>query len=315
MTDTPPVAVGLYLPQVALGHEAILGRARAAEAAGLHSVWFYDHFYAPGQPEHPSLEAWTLASYVLARTERLRVGHLVLCNNFRHPALLAKMASTLDVVSGGRLEIGMGSGSVELEHRQSGLPWGSAAERWGRLAEGLQVVTSMLAEESGTTVDGRYYQVADLPNRPPPLQRPRPPIHVGGIGLRRTLPLVARYADVWNIPTYGLAVWRDRESALLRQCERIGRDPATIRRSHEAVLALAPDERALPEVRARAERRYGGAGWGLHEGGYVGTPAMVVDRMASAVGQGVTVFVFFPHDRAEPATIDLLADQVLPAFA
>ena len=305
--------MALYLPQVALDYEAILLRARAAEAAGLHSVWFYDHLYAPGQPGHPSLEGWTLASYVLAQTERLRVGHLVLCNTFRHPALLAKMASTLDVLSGGRLELGLGSGSVQEEHRRAGLPWGSAAERAERLAESLGILTSMLSG-GPTTVAGTHYCVEDLPNLPLPVQRPRPPLHIGGVGARRTLPLVARYADVWNVPTYGLGVWRQREEVLVRLCEGIGRDPSSIRRSHEAVLALAPDEQSLPEVRAAAERRYGGPGWGLRDGGYVGTPPMVVDRMAEAIAQGVTFFVLILHDRAAPATIELLAEAVLPAL-
>src|SRR6202034_1841737 len=99
----------------------VLLRARPVEELGFHSMWIYDHLYAPMLPETPSLEGWTLASFLLAQTTRLRLGHLVLCNNFRHPALLAKMATTLDVCSEGRLELGIGSRSVKAEHRQSGL--------------------------------------------------------------------------------------------------------------------------------------------------------------------------------------------------
>jgi alkanesulfonate monooxygenase SsuD/methylene tetrahydromethanopterin reductase-like flavin-dependent oxidoreductase (luciferase family) len=197
---------GVYIPQVSFTYPQIIERARVAEQVGFDSLWLYDHLYSPGQPELPSLEGWTLATYLLAQTTRLRVGHLVLCNNFRHPALLAKMATTLDVLSEGRLELGIGSGSVSAEHAQSSLPWGGFPERSDRLAESLEILTRMFTE-TATTFSGRHYQVTDLPNLPGPVQTPHPPIHIGGIGPRRTLPLVARYADVWNIPTYGLAEW------------------------------------------------------------------------------------------------------------
>lgn len=307
------VEFGLYLPQVALDYDRILERARLAEELGFDSLWFYDHLYSPGQPDYPSLEAWTLASYLLAQTDRLRVGHLVLCNNFRHPALLAKMATTLDVLSGGRVELGIGSGSVRVEHEQAGLPWGTLPERSERLAEALEILTRMFAG-GPSTFAGTHYQVTELPNLPAPVQSPRPPIHIGGIGPRRTLPLVARYADVWNVPTYGLHGWEDSNRRLDEECVAIGRDPATLRRSHEAVLALAADERSLGEVRALAERRYGGEGWGLDAGGYVGTPAMVVDRIRRRVEQGVSHFVFFTHDRADPTTLRRFAEDVLPSF-
>lgn len=306
-----PVAFGVYVPQVAFAYPDILERAQAAEAAGFDSLWLYDHLYSPGQPDRPSLEAWTLASYLLAHTRRLRVGHLVLCNNFRHPVVLGKMAATLDVLSDGRLELGLGSGSVAREHHEAGLPWGTAAERAARLGEALEILASMLSG-SPTTFSGRHYRVDGLPNLPPPVQRPRPPLHVGGVGARHTLPLVARYADVWNVPTYGLAGWQRSAVLLDEACERVGRDPASVRRAHEAVLVLAPDETALAEARSRADRRFAGPTWGLDAGGYVGTPSMVAERIAEMVAAGVSYFVFFTHDRADPRTLALFAEQVLP---
>jgi len=309
----PAVEFGLYLPQVAMDHSRILERARLAEALGFDSLWLYDHLYSPGQPELPSLEGWTLATYLLARTQRLRVGHLVLCNNFRHPVLLGKMASTLDVLSEGRLELGLGSGSVRAEHDQAGLPWGDLPERSERLAETLGILVEMFSGEV-TTFAGRHYRVTELPNRPAPSQSPHPPIHIGGIGVRRTLPLVARYADVWNVPTYGLGIWEECDRHLVEACAAIGRDPATIRRSHEAVLVLAPDDTGLATARDAALRRYPGAGWGVEEGGYVGTPSMVIDRVAGMVERGVTQFVFLTHDRAAPDTLRLFAEEVLPSF-
>jgi F420-dependent oxidoreductase-like protein len=307
------IEFGIYLPQVGIGFEEILARALEAERLGYDSLWLYDHLYSPGQPEHPSLEAWTLATALLARTSRLRVGHLVLCNNFRHPAVLAKMATTLDVISGGRVELGIGSGSVEQEHDQAGIGWGSLRERSERLGETLEIITRMLAEPV-TTWAGRHYAVHDLPNLPRPVQQPRPPLHIGGAGPKRTLPLVARYADVWNVPTYALDRVGELSRALDEECERIGRDPATIRRSVEAVMVVAPPDR-LDDAMARARRRYGRPGFGLEAGGFTGTPARVADRIAELTETGFTSFIFFTHDRASTQTLELFAGEVIPQFA
>jgi alkanesulfonate monooxygenase SsuD/methylene tetrahydromethanopterin reductase-like flavin-dependent oxidoreductase (luciferase family) len=303
--------IGIYIPQVAATFDELLARALECEALGLDSFWVYDHLYAPNLPDRDALEGWTVATALLARTTGLRVGHLVLNNNFRHPALLAKMATTLDVISGGRLEFGIGSGSYEPEHGEGGFPWGPLRARTERLEEGLEIITRMFAGER-TTFEGRWYQVHDLPNLPLPVQRPRPPVHVGGIGPTYTLPLVARYADVWNVPTYGLGVWREREPALLAACERAGRDPAEIRRSLEAVMVIAADDAALAEARPRAERRYAGPGWGLAEGGFVGTPPAIVDRIGELMDQGMSMFVFFLADRGERDMLQLLAEEVVP---
>jgi alkanesulfonate monooxygenase SsuD/methylene tetrahydromethanopterin reductase-like flavin-dependent oxidoreductase (luciferase family) len=303
--------VGIYVPQVALSFDDIRHRAERCEQLGIRSLWLYDHLYSPGLPRLPSLEAWTLATALLSCTRTLRVGHLVLCNQFRHPAVLAKMAVTLDVVSGGRLDLGIGSGSYEPEHAEAGLPWGSAAERGERLAETLEILTRAFA---GDVVDfeGTHYTVRGLPSLPRPVQQPRLPIVVGGAGERRTLPLVARYADVWNVPTYALGEL-DRKIGVLRdQCERIGRDPASIRLSVEAVLALAPDDAALPSVRQVAERRFGDPGFGLQEGGLVGTAPAVVERLRALHELGFDQVVLFTHDRAADETLERLASDVLP---
>jgi alkanesulfonate monooxygenase SsuD/methylene tetrahydromethanopterin reductase-like flavin-dependent oxidoreductase (luciferase family) len=306
------IEFGIYLPQVALSFEQLLGRALEVERTGFDSLWLYDHLYSPGQPDQPSFEAWTLATALLARTSRLRVGQLVLCNSFRHPALLAKMATTLDVISGGRLEFGLGSGSVEQEHRQAGIGWGSARERSERLGEALEIITRMFAGPV-TTWEGSHYQVRGLPNLPPPAQPSGPPVHIGGAGPRFTLPLVARFADVWNVPTYALDRMHELNAALDAECERIGRDPATIRRSVEAVLAIAPPDK-LDDALAMARRRYGWPGFGLEAGGFAGSPAQAADRIAELAGAGFSSFVFFTHDRARTETLELFAAEVMPLF-
>lgn len=304
---------GIYLPQVGLGFEDILDRARVVEEHGYDALWLYDHLYAPGLPGEPSLEAWTLATALLAQTSRLRVGHMVTCNNFRHPAVLAKMAATLDVISGGRLELGVGSGSVEREHEQAGLPWGTARERSERLGEALEIITRMFAAPAAATFKGEHYEIRDLPCLPAPVQDPRPPVHVGGAGPKFTLPLVARHADVWNIPTYALDRVGELNRALDEECEKIGRDPATIRRSVEAVLVIA-EPGDLDAAMNRARRHFGHPGFGLDAGGLTGTPDQIAERISVLAGAGISEFIFFTHDRASTPTLELFAHEVMPRF-
>jgi alkanesulfonate monooxygenase SsuD/methylene tetrahydromethanopterin reductase-like flavin-dependent oxidoreductase (luciferase family) len=301
---------GVYVPQIGFTYDEILHRAERCERLGIESLWLYDHLWGPGLPAQPSFEAWTLATALLARTERLRVGHLVLCNQFRHPLVLAKMAATLDVISGGRLDLGIGSGSIEEEHQQAGLEWGSFAERSERLGESLEILHQAFAD-GAVDFEGSHYAVRGVQTLPKPTQSPRPPIIVGGTGERYTLPLVARYADVWNVPTYALGELQHKADVLRRRCDEIGRDPATITFSLEAVLALAPDDASLPAVRQTAERRFGSPGFGLHDGGLIGTPTMIVDRLHELEALGFGHIVFFLHDRASDETLDLLATRVL----
>ncbi|EUA51008.1 luciferase-like monooxygenase family protein [Mycobacterium xenopi 3993] len=234
----------------------------------------------------------------------------MLCNQFRHPALLAKMATTLDQISAGRLQLGIGSGSIEDEHSRTGLPWGSFAERSERLAEALEILSQAFSKG---VIDfaGSHYTVRDMPIVPGPAQQPRPPVIVGGVGEKHTLPLVARYADVWNVPTYALGQLERKLSVLRSICDDIGRDPATIVLSVEAVMALAPDDIALPTVRQIAEKRFGAPGFGLHEGGLIGTPQAIVERLHELRELGFQQVVLFTHDRASDETLELLASTVI----
>jgi alkanesulfonate monooxygenase SsuD/methylene tetrahydromethanopterin reductase-like flavin-dependent oxidoreductase (luciferase family) len=303
--------IGVFVPQMAFSYEDVLHRALRCEELGIGSVWLYDHLYGPGAPSIPSLEAWTLATAVLARTKRLRVGHMVLCNQFRHPTVLAKMATTLDHVSAGRLQLGIGSGSIEDEHHRAGLDWGSFRERSERLGETLEILHQAFAH-GNVDFAGKHYTVRDMPIVPGPVQQPRPPIVVGGAGEKYTLPLVARYADVWNVPTYALGELEHKVSVLRSICADIGRDPDSIVLGVEAVMALAPDEASLPDVRRIAERRFGGPGFGLQDAGLIGTPQAIVSRLRELHGLGFGHVVLFTHDRASDETLELLASAVIP---
>ena len=168
------------------------------------------------------------------------------------------------------------------------MPEGEAAPTTGHLQAGHHSSRRAGAPQtSPAPSSGRFHLLHIGGHRPPP----------------QPFPLAARHADVWNVPTYGLEGWRRHQAVLDDCCAAIGRDPATLRRSHQAVLVLAADDRQLADALAKAERRYGGPGWGLHEGGYIGTPAQVVDRIGQSVQEGVSFFVFLTHDRADPRTL------------
>jgi alkanesulfonate monooxygenase SsuD/methylene tetrahydromethanopterin reductase-like flavin-dependent oxidoreductase (luciferase family) len=304
--------LGIYLPQVGFTWAELRARVLACDRAGIPSVWLMDHLYPPTMPGVPSFEGWTAATALAAVTERVRLGHLVLANGFRHPALLAKMAITLDHVSGGRLDLGLGSGSYEPEFRAVGLPFGSAATRAAALDEALTVIRRLFTEDA-VDFAGHHYRLEAAPSLPRPVQRPHPPIHVGGAGPRRTLPLVARHADVWNCPTYALPVLPERLAQLREQCRRIGRDPAGLRVTEEAVLALVPRRDRMEAARALAIRRFAGPGWCVETHGYCGTPDDVLRRLEERRRLGVDGVVFFLHDRGDPETIALLAREVVGA--
>jgi alkanesulfonate monooxygenase SsuD/methylene tetrahydromethanopterin reductase-like flavin-dependent oxidoreductase (luciferase family) len=304
--------VGVYLPQVGFAWDDYRARVVACDREGIESLWLMDHLYPPGMPNMPSFEAWTAATALAAITERIRIGHLVLAHAFRHPALLAKMAITLDHVSGGRLNLGIGSGSYPDEFRQLGLPHGSAATRAAELDEALAILKRCFVEPT-VALSGTHYRLDGLPSLPRPVQFPHPPIHVGGAGPKRTLPVVARHADVWNCPTYALAVLEERRTQLQGECARIGRDPATLRTTEEAVLALVARRDHVGAARALGLRRFVGPGWGFETHGYCGTPDDVLRRLEERRRLGVDGVVFFLHDRGDLATIALLAREVVPA--
>jgi F420-dependent oxidoreductase-like protein len=207
-----------------------LERCRMVEAMGFDSVWDCDHFVQPSKPTYPGgyLEGWTLLAAVAARTERIRIGCLVSCNTFRHPALLAKEAVTVDHVSNGRLDVGLGAGWFVPEHEMYGLDFPEPAELVSRFREAVEIVDRLLREDQ-VTYEGQHYQLKDALFRPGPVQRPRPPLTLGAHG-PRMLAIVAKHADTWN--SFGTVdEMRERNAVLDDHCRRIGRDPSAISRS------------------------------------------------------------------------------------
>jgi alkanesulfonate monooxygenase SsuD/methylene tetrahydromethanopterin reductase-like flavin-dependent oxidoreductase (luciferase family) len=211
-----------------LPFETLVERWQYFERLGLDSVWDCDHFNQPSRPDGPYFEGWTLLAALAARTTRIRVGVLVRSNTFRHPALLAQQAVTLDHVSNGRLELGLGAGWFVPEHERFGLPFPPPGERVGRFREAVEIVDSLLRHEA-TTFEGRYYRLTEASVRPAPLQRPRPPLTLGA-HRPRMLRICAEYADSWN--SFGtVEEMRERNELLDVACAAVGREPREIRRS------------------------------------------------------------------------------------
>lgn len=202
-----------------------------ADEAGFDHCWNMDHFASLGSEDTLDIfEAWTMLAGMASLTKRVRIGCSVTGNTYRHPGVLAKMAVTVDHLSGGRLEFGIGAGWAENEHTMLGLPFGTVADRADRLEETLQIITSLWSEPT-TTFHGKHYRLEDAVAEPKPVQRPHPPIWIGGSGPKRTLRMAAQYADVWNAADGEPAAVAESSAILDRHCADLGRDPARIRRS------------------------------------------------------------------------------------
>jgi F420-dependent oxidoreductase-like protein len=225
-----PLRFGLKLSQAAT-IDTLTAVWRIADDSGFDHCWDMDHFASLGGDDSLDIfEAWTLLAGMAARTTRTRIGCSVTGNTYRHPAVLAKAAVTVDHLSGGRLEFGIGAGWAENEHTMLGLPFGTARDRADWLEEALPIIRSLWTE-ARTTFAGEHYQLIDAVAEPKPVQTPHPPIWIGGTGRRRTLRMAAEHAAVWNAPGGSPEEVADLSGVLDGHCADIGRDPAEIRRS------------------------------------------------------------------------------------
>ena len=210
-------------------YDAMLAVWREADITPVFEhAWLFDHF-APitGDLDGPCLEGWTLLAAYAGQTTRLRVGLMVTGNTYRHPAVLAHMAATVDVISGGRLDFGIGAGWNEYEHSSMGIPLYAAGERIRRLGEACAIVKQLFTQHL-TTFEGRYYQLKDARCEPKPIQKPYPPFVIGGGGEQLTLRVVARYADVWNFAGGRVEDFTRKVRILHEHCAAVGRDPTEI---------------------------------------------------------------------------------------
>jgi probable F420-dependent oxidoreductase len=303
--------------------------AELAESAGFHQVWVSDHFWLDlerygglvGRQGTP--ECWTTLSALAVRTSRVRLGTLVLATGFRPPTLLAKMAATLDQLSGGRLDLGLGAGWNEAEFLENGLPFPRPGERLAMLEEALGVLSALLTDaDQPASFSGSFYRAEQAPVVPGPVQRPRPPLWVGGRG-DRLLGVVARAADGWNL-CWAVTPedYRERSGVLAAACGRAGRDPGEVRRSLGLNTLVGRDADALVGRWRRLQAWTPGGildgvelrGWAASR--LVGTPDEVLAQLRGweelGVEQVIATFAGLPFAVFEDEQLELVAEQVLP---
>ena len=288
----------LFLPQMRMSLDALVERALAAEAAGFEGIALMDHLAPPLATQHDMWEAMTAATWLLARTRTLVVGHLVLCDALRHPAVLARQAATLDHASAGRFELGIGWGSVPSELDTFGVGASPPRERVARLGESLDVVRALWTGEP-VTYDGRFFCLREAQQRPVPTRRI--PIVVGGVGVR-TLALVREHADWWNVPLHEL----DR----LDERRELAGDA---RVSVQTMVALVPTEADRTAVTDTVARRFGTSGMGAST--VVGTPDELAAYFAAQRSRGVERHYVWFADFAPPETLHRFAEVIAAAAA
>lgn len=281
------------------------------------SVWTIDHFVPPGPGQDisgPCMEGWTALAAGAAATERLRLGCLVTGNTYRHPSVLAKMAATVDQISNGRLEFGIGAAWHEPEHRVYGIPFPSVKERSDRLEEAVQLIRLLFDADGPVTFQGTYYQLENAPFAPKCVQRPHAPIVIGGGGEKRTLRTAARYGDAINV-SGGLDQVRHKIEVLERHCADAGRDPNEITKSLFAPVLMLDSEERAEQARARFAPMAGVAPEQARGQLIIGTPDHVREMIGKFADIGISYITMMSR---APYKFDLyrkISDEVAAAFA
>jgi F420-dependent oxidoreductase-like protein len=301
-------------PQQGASDDDLLAVARLAEELGFGAFFRSDHYLAMSGDGLPGpTDAWVSLAALAVQTDRIRLGTLMSPVTFRLPGPLAITVAQVDRMSGGRVELGIGTGWFEQEHLAYGIPFGASfSERFERLGEQLEIVTGLWSTPEGESYsfEGKHYRLAGSPALPKPVQEPRPPILIGGFGPRRTPRLAARYADEYNVPFAPLDIVRERVEAVRAACERIERDPQTMTFSSAQIVCVGADEVSF-ERRAEAIGRPPGQ---LRAGGVAGTPGEAVDRLGELAEAGITRTYLQFLDLADLDHLRLVAAEVMPAL-
>jgi F420-dependent oxidoreductase-like protein len=281
--------------------------AVAADESGFETIWAPDHFIPFGPPGAYVFEVWTTLTALARETSRIRLGQLVSGNGYRNPTLVAKMASTLDVISAGRLTFGIGAGWYEDEYRAFGYDFADGPERLRQLEEALLILRSMWTQPS-TSLDGRYYRAAGAVNQPAGVQTPHVPIMIAGGGEKVTLKLVAKYGDLCNVQEPPDEVAR-KFGILARHCDTVGRDLSTITKTSTSYCIIGDtDEEARALVPPWAPLVFPGA---LADYGLVGTLDTIGERLAGYEKAGVDELIVAFHDALEPDTLRRFAAEFI----
>ncbi len=303
---------GVTLPQVSRTWQDAKMAALECEQLGFDSLWACDHLYGSPRPENPVLEGWTLLSALGAITERVELGMLVSPPGFRNPAHFAKIIATLDHITNGRVVPGLGAGWAGQEFVSYGYDFPEPRVRLEQLAETAELLRHAWAEPD-LTFTGQYYRTDHLTIAPPPMRRP--PLLIGGGGEQVTMRIAARYADIWNNFTGDQPRLDHKVRVLHAHCRAVGRDPATIQVSQQALVVIAEAADEVAALLPRAAKRYGGNVGDVYGPlALSGTPAVVAERIEGHLTRGCTHFVldFFGRDPLIAAR--LFAQTVLPRF-
>jgi F420-dependent oxidoreductase-like protein len=285
--------------------------AELAEQLGYDTLFVYDHFHNVPRPAHEAVfECWTALAAISQRTSRIRLGQMVGCNSYRQPSLLAKITSTLDVVSGGRLDWGIGAGWYENEYRGYGYEFPAARDRIGMLRECVEIVRSMWTQPE-TSFDGTYYKLHRANCDPKPLQQPHPPIWIGGGGEQLTLRVVARFANCSNFGGKPQE-WERKRDILRNHCRAVGRDADEIRMTWGPEVFLRETEAEIAEGGTRSLWGEPYESW--REGNLVGTPEQVCEKIQRYVELGCRGFTPWCSDYPDTTTLELFAAKVMPEF-
>jgi F420-dependent oxidoreductase-like protein len=294
-----------FWPNAANPWDETLALAHHAADSGWDGLWVADHFMPnAADVSGPTMECWTVLAAWAAAVPRVRLGALVSGNTYRHPAVLAKMAANVDVISGGRCVLGLGAGWQENEHQKYGIPFYTLGGRMSRLEEAAHVVTRLLAEDR-TTFDGKYYQLDDAPLVPKPVQKPLP-LLIGGGGEKRTLRITAQYANEWNV--WGTpAILRQKMAVLDQHCVELGRNPRDIQRSAVALLFLSDDQAVIERAR--------GAGRPVIAGNAAEVRATIQEYIDAGVDEVIIPdFTLGPGLANKKAAMDRFMNEVASAF-
>jgi F420-dependent oxidoreductase-like protein len=282
-----------------------------AEELGYDSLWVYDHFHNVPRPAHEAVfECWTTIAAISQRTSRIRLGQMVGCNSYRSPGLLAKITSTVDVISGGRLDWGIGAGWYENEYKGYGYEFPKPKDRIGMLRETVEIVCSMWTETE-TTYRGKYYELTRANCDPKPLQQPHPPIWIGGGGEQLTLKVVAELADCSNFGG-SPEEFSHKVEILKGHCAKVGRDVDTIRMTWSPEVFIRETEAELRAAKHQSLSSEPFDAW--RAGNLVGTPDEVSDKIATYNALGCRGYIPWNVDFPEAETLRLFATKVMPNF-
>jgi F420-dependent oxidoreductase-like protein len=306
-----PIRFGIQTGQQSIAWADMLDLWQKADAWGYDSLWNFDHFYPIFvDPEGPCLEAWTTIAALAQATRRARIGSMVTGNTYRHPCITAKMTTTLDHVSGGRFNLGIGAGWFELEHRSFGIDFKTVPGRLAALDEALRIIRGMLTQPK-TTLHGKHYTVTDAMCLPAPVQKPHPPIMIGGTGKRVLLRLVARHADMWNASASAEEM-RALIDVIARHADTERRDPDTIEKT--VMMAFCYDAPAREQFMCQVVGNMRQTTPELaRKQIMIGKKDECLETVARYRKAGVTHFIFMTFAPYFPDELQAFAEDVVPA--